>query len=1178
MSSVFGNLGNTNNNASDSSPFGSVGQSKPPGFSLFQNAQASEQTSQAGGSSSEQAAAPAQSKSSLFGRIGPLNNPPATASQTAATTSGSGGFLNQPTTSGATVGGGFLNQNTSGTLGGGGLLGTTSTSQSQAAPSGGLFASTQAPQNSSAPAASGSTFGASILNNMGGQGLAQSNGQEAQAQNVDDKAPRAALFQDLLERGKKRRDPNDMSMRPDQLPSLQLNLGDFSSKIRGLGSNKPDFKASRAGDSRAQYLLAASGVPQGATRRDLQAFETQPRPTVRAPAPAFDPDNDAFVAKLDQKTTLEMMEESSRQSAQDFNRFIEDMGYARRTDQIRRAYDYLGIPKPDDLGEANDDEAGLGNGQGAFGRTNRSLGPNGSFQRSSMRATGISKSVLGGTIGRGSVRQQSFTDVAEQAPSGGIQSALENSFTRGKQDRYAACVRELNIARLRELVCPIVERFTLVEIEGGSDTPRNVIHAYQALKEIVREDSKVDRPSDPGAVKERQYMKDYLDETENSQRPLALRKQILYGSRKFLEENFFKTVEDEVAKNPQDGNPGGRPAKIDQVRAYVRILVAKKKLAAANYELQKVNDDYCWVLIFYLLRAGLVKEAMQYVSENERAMKSMDSNFPLFIKSFSSDPERRVPQNLQRKMDSEYYQRSKNAPEGSIDPYRMACYKIIGRCDLDRKSFIDIDIEYEDLIWLYFCLARESSKVEEVSEQVFDLKDVQNMIREIGQQHFMDPSAAQAGQSYSIYFLLQMLSGMFEEAVSYLYSHNYVAAVHFAIGLDFYGLLRVSDFSVSESKLLTYTTRQKPQISFARLLGEYTSDFRIARPEAATDYITLICLNADLPGELGQSQVWVCHEALKELVLQTREFALLLGDIRADGKRIKGAIEQRLPLMSLDDRDGFLRVLTTQAASIADDNGRTTDAVLLYHLASEYDNVIATINRALSDALSLDLGQEQLRLQPLKPRDAAASASTEATDAPQEDAQALADGSTLSLTSVDDPATLARNMLNLYDSNAKLYISKIRPQNRDAIRILLRMSEIKTRVLAGRWAESFDLIQGLEILPLTANGNVNVIRGAAQGLNNLQPVVARNIGSLLVWTVECCSQQRKILRESSWQIGGGTGGAGGANNINENGREMLKGLASATRDVMVFAGMVRYKLPGDVYEMLAMAGQDVDGL
>ena len=236
MSSLFSGLGNTaqnNNNNNDAqaaqSPFGSLGSLKPPGSGLFQSRQpSSEQTPQLGGGGGG-------GGSGLFGRVGPLNSAQGAGQDAATTSSGSGLF----------------GQNTGGTLGGGGLLGAASTSQSQAAPSGGLFGSTQAPQNSSAPAASGSTFGASILNNAGRQSLAQTNGQEAQTQRADDKAPRAALFQDLLERGKKRRDPNDMSMRPDQLPSLQLNLGDISSKIRGLGSNKPDFKASRAGDSRA---------------------------------------------------------------------------------------------------------------------------------------------------------------------------------------------------------------------------------------------------------------------------------------------------------------------------------------------------------------------------------------------------------------------------------------------------------------------------------------------------------------------------------------------------------------------------------------------------------------------------------------------------------------------------------------------------------------------------------------------------------------------------------------------------------------------------------------------------------------------------------------------------------------------------------------------------------------
>lgn len=357
---------------------------------------------------------------------------------------------------------------------------------------------------------------------------------------------------------------------------------------------------------------------------------------------------------------------------------------------------------------------------------------------------------------------------------------------------------------------------------------------------------------------------------------------------------------------------------------------------------------------------------------------------------------------------------------------------------------------------------------------------------------------------------------------------------------------------------MTFTTSQKPQISFSRLLGYYTGDFRIARAEAATDYLTLICLSSDLPGSIGQSHVSVCHEALKELVLETREFAMLLGDIRSDGTRVKGAIEQRLKLISLQDQDDFLKTLTVQAAAVADDSGRTTDAVLLYHLAEEYDNVVVIINRSLSEALSVELGQDPMRLQPLKPRTTENNQQDIQQSNEQQQQQRQQPESSLSLTSVDDPAVLARNMITLYNANA-LYFRKIRQPNREACGTLIRMSTIKDFVQTGRWAEAIDLIESLSLLPLQANGNVSVIRASAQAFNSLALVVARNIGNLLMWTITCCARQRSVLRSSAFQTN----------------KPMADRLLRIAQDLMVFAGLVRYKLPPDVYEALAAAGSDV---
>ena len=572
-----------------------------------------------------------------------------------------------------------------------------------------------------------------------------------------------------------------------------------------------------------------------------------------------------------------------------------------------------------------------------------------------------------------------------------------------------------------------------------------------------------------------------------------------------------------------------------------------------------LDEDYCWALIYFLLRAGLVSEAAQYVIENERAIKSMDRHFAQYMASYARDRDRRLPRELQARINSEYQQRSRLAPENSIDPYRMACYKIVGRCELSKKNLDGISTGIDDLLWLYFVLAREVNRVEEAAVEAFGLDDVRELIGEIGQRHFS--SGNDAGPGYATYFLMLIMGGMFEQAVAWLYPHNYVAAVHFAIACDFYGLLRVSDLTVSESELLTRTTRQKPQISFGRLLGYYTREFRIARSEAACDYLTLICLNAHLPGSAGQSQADICHEALKELVLETREFALLVGDIKNDGQRLKGAIEQRLDLLCLpgsESQEQFLRSLTVQAANIAEDNGRTTDAALLYHLAQDYDKVIEVLNRALSESLAVEPGAEPLRLQPLKPRATSDSNVSPQQQGSQDNSTSTDPNSSLSLTSVDDPAILAQNMSRLYSSH-NMYYSKISQTNRDSCYQLLRFSEVRNLVAQGQWAAAFDAVSDLDIFPLKAKGNISDIRSKAQAVNALTPVVARNLGNLLMWTITACGRQREKLRSHGFQ--------------NATQEEMVKELTDGVRDLMVFAGMVRYKLSPGVFETLARAGQ-----
>ena len=71
--------------------------------------------------------------------------------------------------------------------------------------------------------------------------------------------------------------------------------------------------------------------------------------------------------------------------------------------------------------------------------------------------------------------------------------------------------------------------------------------------------------------------------------------------------------------------------------------------------------------------------------------------------------------------------------------------------------------------------------------------------------------------------------------------------------------------------------------------------------------------------------------------------------------------------------------------------------------------------------------------------------------------------------------------------------------------------------------------------------------------------ISRNVGPILLWTITCISKQRLSLSQRQFE-----GAAGG---------ELDAGLASAARDLMVFAGLVKYRLSERVWEAVcAVAG------
>ncbi|KAF9697162.1 hypothetical protein EKO04_004857 [Ascochyta lentis] len=1134
--SLFGNIGGNQPAASaapaSTSAFGSLFGNKPAGTS----------------------AAPT---TSLFGGLGGATSGPASGTTQPASSGGFGGSL-----FGGGVGGAKPAASTAPapTASNGGLFGGAATSQPQAQSNslfGGLGGQTQ--QSTIANQASNPTqtsgLGQSSL--FGATSTQQPQQQGAPLSQTNAGTGRSAHFDHLLERGRKRNAGENGLTNFDELPSLQLGLGDIARKVRNLGAGGPSAAQAQDGtqDRAAHYLLSASGVKMGSTLRDLNQFSSQAGYGASVSAPnVFDSDVDGYISNLHSQSTLALIQEGLEQSKRDFDTFLEDNVQIEWDKQRQKIYEHFGLGRQSEEMAASQSTFGsTATARGAFGRSTRkgrSMGPRGAAANGASTfgassggppVIGLSQSVLNGR------------DSSEKSGFGG-QSGPQDRHVRDKQEKFMDEVKNLNDARQREGPFSVLHAFSGVESATAGENSDHFISAYGALMSIVGEQTQADainpRSNNP---RSRSFAREYLDDTATSNTSMKMRKRILDGSRTYLEKKFLDHMEEVLKKNPSEALVGGVPSLLNKIRGFVRAKVAFKELGADLEVLQRIGDsgeEYPWVIVFYLLRGGLMTEAADYVREKKNFFQNNDRNFHPAISHYATDPDRRLSPDLQQKISHVHAQRTRIATTN--DPYRTACYKIIGRCEMSRRNLEPIKESMDDWVWLQFNLAREGNRAEENAGEIFGLEELRSTIRDIGQRHFMNEDTEAAG-GYGVYFYLATLAGMFEPAINYLYQHNYVSAVHFAIALDYYGLLRVSDWSTAGNEILSYTTKQQPQLNFGRVIGYYTGDFRAARADAAADYLVLICLNADLPGEAGKQQAELCHEALRELVLETREFSTLLGDVKSNGQTTPGLIQERAPLLKLNGENGLINTITREAAKMADDNGRTNDAVLLCHLASEYDSVISILNRALSEALSVEIGQEPLRLEPLKPR-------LLTTDGQQQQQPIDQTSTSLSMLGTDDPVDLAQKVIALYDGN-NLWWRKVSELNRDTIRILFQLNEVKKIIEARSYMEALGMIENLRILPLSANGNVSDIRSSANSFSSYPPEIARNIGSVLLWCIGCCSRHREHLLSGQFD--------------DPMRKKLADQLLQKAKDLMVFAGLIRYKLPPRVFETLAREGQDV---
>lgn len=698
-------------------------------------------------------------------------------------------------------------------------------------------------------------------------------------------------------------------------------------------------------------------------------------------------------------------------------------------------------------------------------------------------------------------------------------SSSTRQMSRDKFESHAKVIYNLNEARLEGKTYPLSLCFEELNKSNADLKSKQMSEIWRILADLCNEKF----------VKVNQEQLFY-NEYSGSKTSTKLKKRIVLTSRAYLEGQFF-TYMDEIYtkddKKPQEYLPANN---LNKVLYFIHKVITRNNNEEYMKRTLNINGVPIWALLFYLMRSGLYAEAIELTTANRDAFDKFDSNFPIYLNAFVKSDGFGLPSELQTRISSDFSQTFQflNEESTNLDPYKYAVYKIIGKCDLAKKSLPSaINLSIEDWLWFHLSLINEFNP-EASSSLIYENYSLENLQKKVVS---LGPNKFNASSNNPLYAKSLIMLGMYEAAVQYIYKFsNECDAVHLAIGLCYYGLLRVTSSNIDD--LVTVNSDDDYEINFSRLLGSYTRSFKISDPKVATQYLVLICLSK---GGHSKEETAKCHEALRELILLSREFGLLLGELDAEnGENSNGILSRQRALINLPELQSFNRQIIEISAARCEDEGRIFDALKLYQLSQEYNTVVSLLNKFLSEIISMTELDK-----PLLTR---AEYKTSSGDLKPEE------------TIDNNIILLSKHIMNTFNNNSYI-LEQVSSKQREINGYLLPIIDIREKFIQKDWQGTLALVKDLGLIPLVSTDDFVDIRHSAESLANYDVCLVRVIPSLLIIVMTCIAQINYSIMTKRY---------GAA----DREREEVRQLKQIAKNCMVYAGMIQYKMPRETYSLL----------
>ncbi|KAG9050577.1 hypothetical protein FS837_004435 [Tulasnella sp. UAMH 9824] len=827
--------------------------------------------------------------------------------------------------------------------------------------------------------------------------------------------------------------------RPD-LPTINLGLDQIEQQSRRLVAGQP----TAPDQSKASYLLAQAQIDTSVLGSQVANLNTNQ--TFAPLQPINDTDIAGFVRHAHEQSLIASIEEGRRETEAEFYRVLEERSRRDWENRKKKIFEELGVKVDSTPAIPSTEYAGVAN---AFGKSR----------------------LAASTSGRGLGLNTSVTQTKQTMP------------MHQKMMAYDRVLSHLNNARLAQTAFPLIFQFKAVASEtpqGSSSIGQQFAETLEILLEITGEQPQLPHSHaqahllNNSPVLERSFAKPYLADPQSTI-AAELREKIVNGARTALEKQYWQFLEQTVHSKPMDAALGGDPGLANKVRAFLSVRFYKSGRWEDRLEL--IAAKPLWAQMFYLIRTGNLREALEVAVNSERQLNDREPHFIPALRAWVESTDRSIPRTSRERLFSAYNARI--AFGSNVDPFKQALFKIIGRIEPHKKTVPLVTSTTEDWIWFQLAMVDE--------QEGNGLKELGELLESYGEKHFTGPSTEGPSPSASIsmspsllgmatgsstatkklnWARLLLVCGLFEKSVAALYEHPelQVEAIHLAISLAYYGLLRVpARQEMTDVDVLIQSAKGATSLNFALLINRYIRQFQKTDPKEAVQYAFCVGLTADritsttsdYDATVSRDQLELTREIVRRVIVNCQgKWEELIGGMREDGTRFTGVLEHYLPLLQLNSTPEYYDVILKGAATMCEEDRRITDAIKLYNLAGARDTVISCLARALGELLS-EPGGGGVEGQELE--------------------------------------NIAQQVIRMYDLRGE------RTKESQEVMKLIRARSAMDRYAQGDMEGALEAIEASDIIPL--DGDLRSLNRRVDQFKFMDPAITRNLGEILMLTM-----------------------------------------------------------------------------